>query len=648
MGWFRSRGRFCTLQVAIGASVVALLLGGDPAFATIRLHDLGLGKLELSGNVQTQNIARHRDWRTHSFIQQRNVFRARVDWNLLRGGKLFDKFRIPGIRKSKVFMLYRFSYDSIYDYTPGMKMRYDLRGLDLSEAFGAEPDPKQRARYMESLKLDGIPESERDAYKFDNQLREVYIDLKLRDLPLSLRIGKQQVVWGETDNFRMLDRVNPLDVSWHMVQELPPPMFGWDEIRRPLFMIKGLYDLGNIGPVSQAFVELFYNPGDWYPAKVAFLPRPWGIPMLDPLTNPWDGAFNSALCTTRTADGGPCTTLGTSLDPDNRSRLFRQGEYDRWNPGFGERGAGQIGVRFHGYTPQGFEFTLNYLHQRWSGDDGTNSAPVKGLRVFDVENSASDPANVLSGKLLQRGIFPAEYFAPYINTVGISANYSDEAHTQAVFRLESIVDFGIPFFDRGKKTVADDFLPGVTQKNMWKGMLGFDRPTWIRWLNNKTTVFISGQWFWHYLMNNPDCPDNLWDPDARQRFQKNGGSCLTGGLDLPSEKRTVSQGAFRDKIRDWETLVTLAAFTFYRGGSIIPVIGYALDPVNRYSSEFFWTVDYYVTPNIGLNIAQRIFIDPKAENFISRDSDNPNFESWGLNSFSRGRSETSIRVTYNY
>ena len=43
---------------------------------------------------------------------------------------------------------------------------------------------------------------------------------------------------------------------------------------------------------------------------------------------------------------------------------------------------------------------------------------------------------------------------------------------------------GIPFFDRGKKTVADDFLPGVTQKNMWKGMIGFDRPTWIRWLNN--------------------------------------------------------------------------------------------------------------------------------------------------------------------
>jgi len=631
---FRSRGWFGKLWFVVGTSVVAALLGSESAFATIRLHDLGLGKMELSGNIQTQNIARQRDIRTYSFIQQRNVFRARVDWDLLRGGKLFDKFEIPGVRKSKVFMLYRFAYDSIYDYTPDIQMRYDLRGLDLENAFDGET-PAKRAQIERSLTLAGLPERDRDAYKFDNQLREVYLDLKLGAIPLSLRIGRQQVVWGETDNFRMLDRVNPLDVSWHMVQELPPPMFGWDEIRRPLFMIKGLYDLGNIGPISQSFVELFWNPGDWYPAKVAFLPRPWGIPIMDPLTNPWDGAFNSAFCTT--APNGRCTRLM------NDTRLFAQGDYNRWDPVENS----QIGVRFHGYTPQGLEFTLNYLHQRWSGDDGTNSAPVMAPRVFDVE-STGGPEQIRAQKLIEQGIFPAEYIAPYINTVGVSANYSDETHTQAVFRLETILDFGIPFYDRGKKTVADDFLPGVSEKNMWKGMIGFDRPTWIRLVNNKTTVFLSGQWFWHYLMNNPDCPDNLWDPDARREFQKNGGHCLTGGLDLPSQERVLSKGAFRDKIRDWETLVTFAAFTFYRGGSVIPVIGYAIDPVNRYSSEFFWTVDYFVTPSIALNVAQRFFIDPTAENFISSDSDNPNFESWGLNSFSRGRSETSLRITYNY
>ena len=34
-------------------------------------------------------------------------------------------------------------------------------------------------------------------------------------------------------------------------------------------------------------------------------------------------------------------------------------------------------------------------------------------------------------------------------------------------------------------------IPGVSKKNMWKGMLGFDRPTWIRSLNKKTTFFFT-------------------------------------------------------------------------------------------------------------------------------------------------------------
>jgi len=78
------------------------------------------------------------------------------------------------------------------------------------------------------------------------------------------------------------------------------------------------------------------------------------------------------------------------------------------------------------------------------------------------------------------------------------ANYSDEAHTQAVFRMETIMDMGIPFFDRGKLTTADDFLPGITERTcgrVWSASTG-RRGSAL--LNNKTTVFLTGQWFWHY------------------------------------------------------------------------------------------------------------------------------------------------------
>ena len=111
-----------------------------------------------------------------------------------------------------------------------------------------------------------------------------------------MRAGRQQIVWGETDNFRMLDRANSLDLTWHFQQEIPAPAFGWDEIRRPFWMFKFLYDLGDVWKFSQSFLEWYWNPGDWQPAKQAFLPRPWGLPFYNPLTNPVDGAFFDGPC----------------------------------------------------------------------------------------------------------------------------------------------------------------------------------------------------------------------------------------------------------------------------------------------------------------------------------------------------------------
>ena len=118
-------------------------------------------------------------------------------------------------------------------------------------------------------------------------------------------------------------------------------------------------------------------------------------------------------------------------------------------------------------------------------------------------------------------------------------------------------------------------------------MIAFDRPTWIRSLNKKSTFFLTGQFFWHYLVNNPGCEaQDVANLTADQQARAGVDSCLIGALDLPSTVRTgvSSEGkpAFRDKIRDWESIFTLAAFTFYRGGSIVPVVGLAVDPVNQF------------------------------------------------------------------
>jgi len=297
-----------------------------------------------------------------------------------------------------------------------------------------------------------------------------------------------------------------------------------------------------------------------------------------------------------------------------------------------------VGVRYHGIMPQGVEFTLNYLYQRFGGDDGTNYAPLRGL------SNTPENKRRASNLILNEGIFPAEYIAPYVHTVGLSANYSDETFTQTVFRFETIYDVGIPFFDVSKQTVVQPspVLPGVTKKNMWKGMIAFDRNTWIKSLNKKSTFFLTGQFFWHYLVNNPSCraQDVATDPALQARTE----SCLIGGLDLPSTVRNASSpetAAYRDKIRDWEALFTLAGFTFYRGGSVVPVIGIAVDPVNQFGMTPFWTVDYVMRQDLILNIAQRYFVTPRGHS-------KPIFSTWGLGELSAGRSETSVRLTYQF
>jgi hypothetical protein len=86
-------------------------------------------------------------------------------------------------------------------------------------------------------------------------------------------------------------------------------------------------------------------------------------------------------------------------------------------------------------------------------------------------------------------------------------------------------------------------------------------------------------------------------------------------------------------------LMTLAVIGFYKGGSIVPSLVYLLDPVNSYSQEVVWGVDWFVTPNFAVNLAERFLINPKKE---------LNFEPWGLGGLNRGRSETALRFVYQF
>src|SRR6266436_4827817 len=186
------------------------------------------GPIQVSGNLQTANIVRTPDQSTYEYIMNRNTAHVRLDYDWLQSGKFYNKYDIPFLESSHLSIVWRGVYDSIYDTTPGFIQKEDIHG----RAYAGKLTLDQYRRLLgfpsSVLKIDGLSSGERDALKFDNQLREFYIDLKFRNLPLSVRAGRQQIVWGETDNFRMLDRANSLDLTWHFTQEIPPPPYGWD------------------------------------------------------------------------------------------------------------------------------------------------------------------------------------------------------------------------------------------------------------------------------------------------------------------------------------------------------------------------------------------------------------------------------------
>ena len=540
----------------------ALLLAVRPtsfAEATLRFGDL-----QISGDLSAQNLVRHRSPSDYQFIQQRNTARVRLDYEWLKRGKLLGKYETPWLRRSSLYLLYRGVYDSVFDWAPGGELMTNQGTLDGGQ-------------------ISDIPHDVRNALKYENTLREGYVDLDFSQVPLHLRIGRQQIVWGETDFFRMLDRVNALDLTWHLVWETEG-QHGWDQLRIPYWMVKYLWDLPNLGPVTETFLEGYWNPGDWVPAKRRFEPYSvWSIPFQDPL----QGIFPNGL---------------------ERSTIFRQGDYSR-NPADNS----QVGVRVGGLVG-GVQMTLNYFYQRWAGDDATPAA------IFQAD---PDPASATAA--IAAGIFPAQYIAPYVNTVGFSANYFDD-FTGAVFKTETIYDFGVPFSNADDPSpVLPTTLFGVAKRDMWKGMIGVDRPTWIRPINRTATWLLLGQMFWHHIIDNP-----TFIPDVQKGFV---------GPSGPPLAPLAPNGKPLDEVRDWELLFSLAATSFYAGGTFVPQISYVLDPLNSFNMLVFWSFDYYVTNDLIVNLAQRYFINT---------TESPVYEPWGLAGFNRGRSETQLRLTWQF
>ncbi|MBW1801345.1 MAG: hypothetical protein JRJ85_11540 [Deltaproteobacteria bacterium] len=335
--------------------------------------------------------------------------------------------------------------------------------------------------------------------KFEGDIREFFVDIALMDNHF-LRLGRQLVVWGEMDGFRVMDQVNPLDVSFTQFFFMP------EESTIPLWMVRYDYTPPDIGQFSNIELELLWTM-DLRPMQLAAAGAPYSVPF-------------SALVPV--PDFLKITTV--EVIPERRIENS------------------EIGARM--------SFMLGRWNMSISDYYGIQDSGAYSLSGFDLSYLIKPGPELIGVEL--------ESDHPFINFLGFSFNYYDE-FTKGVFRGEAIYTWNFrPLIDL---TTPEGLENGHHKVDRIDWGVGFDRQTWIRFLNSSSTFMLSLQQLGrHYRGSlNAYLDPNEMDEAGRELLARFG---ITERIQL---------------VRENSYLTTFLIQTFYSHGNLVPLVLLAYD-----------------------------------------------------------------------
>src|SRR5215470_15679819 len=208
--------------LSIGIGMLGLMLWGTSSWASTRVGDMELQMWYSTRNTFHTDGGKHFDW-----VQWRNEVSAWLDYeNIVKNGKAFGLYEVPLVESAALNARYRFRADPVWSIRTSLTNKYDRH--------------------------------ERESYLFpENGFRDIFADLNFGQVgpgTMGLRVGYQQIVWGESDLFRSIDVINPLRIDQNQGAGEK-----FDEFRTPIFAFKGIYNIGNVGSwFSNVYVEPFY------------------------------------------------------------------------------------------------------------------------------------------------------------------------------------------------------------------------------------------------------------------------------------------------------------------------------------------------------------------------------------------------------
>ncbi|MBM4256769.1 MAG: DUF1302 domain-containing protein [Deltaproteobacteria bacterium] len=212
---------------------------------------------------QEGNMVQHRNFLTLEWRHNIN----RLSRGMPTVGPLFEFLNFDAF---DLYANMRTEYDGVWDYGPNAMKRM-MKGTRLKAPYF---DDRKTATPYDGLYFTPFPRSPwpagrraaddpADVISLSNRrwlrefrgpnirLFEWYFNITKG--PLFIRIGRQNLSWGESDGFRLLDQINPLDNSFAGF------LTGLDERRIPLNMLRAQWSFGGIGPVDDVTLEGFFS-----------------------------------------------------------------------------------------------------------------------------------------------------------------------------------------------------------------------------------------------------------------------------------------------------------------------------------------------------------------------------------------------------
>jgi hypothetical protein len=453
----------------------------------------------------------------------------------------------------KYSLQYRGEGEGIYDYGPSefhhQFEKLQAVRLDLPNVPALGLSNKLSDKYIKE-RIDFLRREARQRHRFFMG----YVDFEKG--PVFLRVGRQVLAWGETDVFRLLDNINPLDDSFGGF------FIALDERRLPLDMARASYHVGSVGPLHDMFLEGFAALGN----RVATFPgipqgSPWepgglGFPLQNLRTTPVVPARSDVRGGARLVfnSGDVTYTLShyyTYLDvPGVRFRLPGQAQLP------GEAAPSNI-ARF-GNAIQAIQ-----TFPRVPISGGSLTFPLPSW--YSVVRSE---AAYFQGEPMNRQGRGSS--ADAIGAPGSAAARRLQQQNNTEGGLDPFVYPG--FLDLGRKGPVQG---KVLQRDTFNFAAGLDVNRFLRWINPSQTVFVTTQFFYKHVF---DSPGDLVLPVTFRLTGVASTLPLIGNMCGPKNARRPCRLEPRlFHLDDDRFLQTLQISTSYYGGRIAPSYGMFYD-----------------------------------------------------------------------